>query len=61
MQVRNPGQMSPEVQNKGISGPTKKTRVLEKKNELCFVRGRASRFHLNDPAILHVLMSYRPI
>ena len=26
----NPGQMSPEVQNRGISGPTKRTDVLQK-------------------------------
>ena len=29
----NPGQTSPEVQNRGISGPTKRTRVLQKFNK----------------------------
>ena len=33
----NPGQMSPEVQNRGISGSTKRTIILQKINENKFI------------------------
>ena len=36
----NPGQTSPEVQNRGISGPTKRTYVLQKLKTRSFIQGR---------------------
>ena len=33
----NPGQTSPEVQNRGISGPTKRTYVLQKLKKGCLL------------------------
>ena len=44
----NPGQMSPEIQNRGISGPTKRTYVL-KKNSFFFKKVSGScTFQLQD-------------